>query len=129
MHPEQDVDPPRSRLPGGFVILLAVAAALVLYVSLIYKPQRPVGLRHPSVGGQMPNVTLDPLLNTEEPVSIGDLHGKVTLIDFWGPWCGYCIQEFPELLPLERKYRGRDDVKFLMVSYSGGPDESREELR
>jgi thiol-disulfide isomerase/thioredoxin len=28
------------------------------------------------------------------PVSLAELQDKVTLINFWGPWCGYCVVEF-----------------------------------
>ena len=37
-------------------------------------------------------------------VDLGKLHGKVVLIDFWGTWCGPCVEELPKLRSLFEKY-------------------------
>ncbi|MBN1359136.1 MAG: redoxin domain-containing protein [Sedimentisphaerales bacterium] len=39
--------------------------------------------------------------------------GKLRLINFWATHCGPCVVEFPELVTINRMYRGRD---FEMVS-------------
>ena len=38
---------------------------------------------------------------------LGDLisDNKVTMINYWGTFCGPCIQEMPDLADLERKYK------------------------
>jgi thiol-disulfide isomerase/thioredoxin len=53
----------------------------------------------------------------------------VTLINFWGPWCGPCLMEMPELLKLEKKYRERADVRMLLVAYPNSREVDEEELR
>ena len=41
--------------------------------------------------------------------------GKVRLINFWATWCGPCIMEFPDLVIIDRMYRGRS-FEFITIS-------------
>lgn len=34
-------------------------------------------------------------------------NGKYTLLDFWGTWCGPCIQSIPDLIDIHKKYRNK----------------------
>jgi thiol-disulfide isomerase/thioredoxin len=43
-------------------------------------------------------------LNTEEPLTLTDLRGKVVLLDFWTYGCINCIHIIPDLHKLEEKY-------------------------
>ncbi|MEW5745223.1 MAG: thioredoxin-like domain-containing protein [Nitrospirota bacterium] len=44
-------------------------------------------------------------LNTEHPLSLRELKGKVVLLDFWTYCCINCIHVIPDLKRLEAKYR------------------------
>ncbi|MEP6598164.1 MAG: thioredoxin-like domain-containing protein [Actinomycetota bacterium] len=44
-------------------------------------------------------------LNTDGPLSLADLRGKIVLLDFWTFACVNCLHVLDELRPLERKYR------------------------
>ncbi|MFQ5941938.1 MAG: thioredoxin-like domain-containing protein [Anaerolineales bacterium] len=43
-------------------------------------------------------------LNTEQPLAIADLRGKVVLLDFWTYGCINCMHNFPGLKQLEAEY-------------------------
>ncbi|HEY7547786.1 MAG TPA: thioredoxin-like domain-containing protein, partial [Blastocatellia bacterium] len=43
-------------------------------------------------------------LNTERPLSLRELRGKVVLLDFWTYCCINCMHVIPDLKKLEKKY-------------------------
>ena len=45
-----------------------------------------------------------PILNTKSPLKVGDLKGKIVLVDFWTYGCINCMQVIPDLDFLEKKY-------------------------
>ncbi len=61
-------------------------------------------------------------INTDKPLSLGDLRGKIVLLDFWTYGCINCIHVIPELQALEKKYAdelvliGVHSAKFLNES-------------
>ncbi len=46
---------------------------------------------------------------------LSDFKGKIVYIDFWGTWCYPCIQEIPDALILQEKYKN-EPVIFLYVA-------------
>ncbi len=44
-------------------------------------------------------------LNTDRPLRLADLRGKVVLLDFWTYFCINCMHILPDLAYLEHKYR------------------------
>ncbi len=44
-------------------------------------------------------------LNTDRPIKLKDLRGKVVLLDFWTYCCINCMHVLPDLKKLEHKYR------------------------
>lgn len=59
----------------------------------------------------------DGWLNTEKPISIGDLKGHVVVIDFWTYCCINCMHVFPDLKYLEQKYK---DQPFVVIGVHSG---------
>ena len=70
------------------------AAPLSLASSLISSLTDIVGDIGLDVGKHAPAFNLRTL--SGERVSLADLRGKVTLLNFWGTWCGPCRREMPE---------------------------------
>lgn len=57
-------------------------------------------------------------------VSLSALKGKVVFINFWATWCPPCIQEMPTINELKEKYKGNDDIVFLMVDVDNKMEKS-----
>jgi thiol-disulfide isomerase/thioredoxin len=39
-----------------------------------------------------------------QDVSLDNYGGKLTVLNFWDIWCGYCLSELPSLARLQKKY-------------------------
>ncbi len=59
--------------------------------------------------------------------SLADYRGKVVVLDFWGIWCGPCVQMLPVIKSLEAKYKDRD-VAFVMIHTAGTEMEQIQEF-
>jgi thiol-disulfide isomerase/thioredoxin len=109
--------------PLAFVLL---AVLLVVAVRFGFAPQAEAsGANHPSVGKTLTTFRLQPLTGDSRPTTEEDLAGKVTLINFWGPWCGYCAIEFPHLVELVSHFRSRPNFQFFSVSSNANPHDER----
>ncbi len=53
----------------------------------------------------MPPITLNDL--SGQPFELGNLLGKVTVLNFWATWCGPCRLELPELQKLYNDVGGK----------------------
>ena len=49
-------------------------------------------------------------------ISLEDFKGKVVVLDFWGTWCGPCVESVPDLRQLHQKYS--PDPSFVLISIS-----------
>lgn len=119
----------------SLLILVCVLTGLgVMLLTLLLGPQ-PLP-PHPWEDQPVPSATLTPLLNVDEPQETSDLEGKVTVINFWGPWCQPCLLEFPDLLSLRKKFRDEEDFRFVSIAAGtqltpgpSGPQENTEYLK
>lgn len=55
---------------------------------------------------------------------IGDLHGSVTVINFWATFCGPCREEMPMLSKLTQEYAVKK-VRFIAISADESPESKK----
>jgi len=67
--------------------------------------------------------------NGQAQVSLGELRGKVLLLNFWASWCKPCEQEAAALRSAWAYYGDRGDVLFIGIDYVDTEPEAREYLR
>ena len=59
------------------------------------------------IGKQAPELQKMKGWINSKTIKLADLRGKVVLLDFWGTWCGPCVQVIPELIKLHEKYHDK----------------------
>ena len=97
------------------VVIFLVLAGLtwLAYEKLYKKPAFIIGEKIPSFQAE--------LLNGKS-FSSDQLMGKLTLLDFWGSWCGPCRTQNPELARLYKKYSDTLQGYFQIVSIAFDDD-------
>lgn len=108
------------------IIIWVVLVGLLVLVAIALKRSQQ-GTVQP--GDKIPNFTM-PLfsgyeLNGGSQVSLGDLHGKVVMINFWASWCKPCEQEASDLRQAWDFYKDNGNVVFLGVDYVDTEPEAR----
>lgn len=63
------------------------------------------------------------------PVKIADLKGKFVLVDFWGYWCGPCVEAMPVLIELHHKYSDKGLAIIGVHADANGEIDSEEKLK
>ncbi len=121
-------EPPRQAHMASLVLGLAIIACVlaavgVFAVQAFLVPERRAVEReearaevHAAVGRRLPALELEPLAGASSRVTLVDLAGKVTLVNFWGTWCPPCREELPELAELNARLGGQPRFRLLAVS-------------
>ncbi len=122
---------PARKGPWGWIVLAVIAAGALGYVVVATAPSRqPSGTQNPAVGRKVQFLRLQPLTGDAKTVLADDLQGHVSIVNYWGTWCGPCIREFPELVAMADELSANDSFRFYPVSCgSQGNDQDLDELR
>lgn len=102
-------------------IWLAAVAAAVLLAGCEAESGKPAATRKATPDAELTEATADALDR-----AVRECKGSVVLVDFWALWCGPCLERFPHLVALHRKY---SDLGLVCVSVNLDPPERVEAVR
>ena len=77
-------------------VLLAILTTLVVGC---YRGSRP-----PRIGTAAPDFTVQ---DADRKVALGELRGKVVVLNFWATWCAPCVEEMPSLVQLQQRFKNK----------------------
>ena len=118
MSPEQ-AEKPGVSWPALLVGMALVLPLLGILLSGLFHDPHDLG--NPLEDKMAPRFAL-PMLDGGEILSLEDLKGKPTVINFWATWCQSCPMEHPVLEEAAREYK--DKVQFVGIAY----EDKRERL-
>ncbi|MEM8666901.1 MAG: TlpA disulfide reductase family protein [Planctomycetota bacterium] len=121
------VEPPQVGIrPKREVSILWVAVPFLI-VLLAISVQR-YGQSRPTlsgVGKPAPEIELVKLQDNAAFETLASLdQDTVTLVHFWGTWCGPCKMEYPELDEMAGKFRDSSRFQFVSISCESGGNET-----
>jgi peroxiredoxin len=116
-------NPPSSRLIIWGIVALAVVGVLI-WKSMQPDPNVAAVTTDPAVGKKLAVVELEPLTGDGKAATPESINGKVVLINYWEKDCEICMREFPHIVEMWDRYRGRPDALFLSVTTTGDSHEN-----
>lgn len=107
----------RTFFLAGLLILSLATIALGVWL-LVDQRQQVAAESRPVVAAAAPSPAPDFELTASDGkgVRLGDLRGKVVLLNFWATWCPPCKAEMPDLNALQRKYGAERDFVVLGIN-------------
>ncbi len=106
---------------AGALIGLGLAIAVVLASQFGDDPNF---VDSPLIGQPVPDLTLESI-EGGEPISLRDLAGNISVVNFWASYCFPCREEHGLLTEAARQY---GDVNFLGIVWNDTPDRANEFL-
>jgi len=104
-----------SRL-ATIMVLVAILAGLWVVGWLLIWGVKP-WFQQRGIGKPCTFMELKPLSGSPPALSLADLQGHVTLLNFWGTWCPPCRAELPHMAELRQRFAGQRAFRLVAISY------------
>jgi cytochrome c biogenesis protein CcmG, thiol:disulfide interchange protein DsbE len=122
----------RSAVPITVAVLAAALIGLLVYGVLGRKvndtlDQAVSSGSKPSAPGR--DIRLPPLDGASRATALGDLDGKVVVLNFWASWCEPCKAEAPVLERAQQRLESAGAGTVLGVTYKDSPGDSQSFVR
>ncbi len=94
----------KALIKTGFIVSAFVLGGLIYMINFPLKPMvQSIAKVERNIGQQIHNFDfLD--VRADRRYNISDFEGKLVILNFWGTYCGPCIEEFPDLKKIESDY-------------------------
>lgn len=89
-------------------VLISIALITMFYGSIAQ-------LRALKIGDTVPEIKLNVLNYKTASAKFSDFRGKLVILDFWSIWCKACIELFPHLDSMQKKFG--DSIVILTVGF------------
>ncbi len=118
--PAEPAEPAGQRNFSTTFLLVGLLVLGLLMMIFLFKP--PSLTASAAIGKPVPAIPVIPLLGDAMPLNdANDSEPVVTLLHFWGTWCGPCRQEYPELVAMVDTLEPAAGDSFRFVSVSCEP--------
>lgn len=119
----------KSRI--SLLMLFTLIASLML--TPLFGAQADEDAQTPPPLEENPFLTMEIQDLYEQPFDTAQLEGLPLMINFWATWCGYCVQEMPDLSALSEEYAGKIQIlgvltDSVMAVSDGKPVLNEEEI-